>query len=48
MAKALKRAGKSVQLITLPHEDQGLSHSATREQMLEAIMSFLELNDPPG
>lgn len=48
MAEALKRAGKSVQLITLPHEDHWLSRSATREQMLEAIVSFLELNDPPS
>lgn len=47
MAKALKRAGKSVQLITLTHEDHWLSRSATREQMLEALVSFLELNDPP-
>lgn len=47
MAKALQRAGKSVQLVTLPHEDHWLSHSATREQMLEAIVSFLASNDPP-
>jgi len=46
MAKALKRAGKSVQLITLSHEDHWLSRSATREQTLEAVVSFLELNDP--
>ena len=48
MAEALKRAGKSVQLISLPHEDHWLSHSATREQMLEAVVHFLERNDPPG
>ncbi len=48
MAEALQRAGKSVQLISLPHEDHWLSHSATREQMLEAIVHFLERNDPPG
>jgi dipeptidyl aminopeptidase/acylaminoacyl peptidase len=47
MAEALQRAGKSVQLVTLPHEDHWLSHSATREQMLDAIVSFLESNDPP-
>ncbi len=48
MAKALQRAGKSVQLISLPHEDHWLSHSATREQMLEAVVNFLERNDPAG
>lgn len=48
MAKALQRAGKSVQLVSLPEEDHWLSHSATREQMLDAVVSFLERNDPPG
>ncbi len=47
MAKALQRAGKSVQLVSLPHEDHWLSHSATREQMLDAVVQFLESNDPP-
>lgn len=48
MAKALERAGKSVQLISLPHEDHWLSQSATREQMLEAVADFLGRNDPPN
>jgi acetyl esterase/lipase len=48
MAKALRQAGKSVELVSLPHEDHWLSHSATRAQMLEAIVTFLEHNDPPG
>lgn len=48
MAKALKRAGKSVQLVSLPHEDHWLSHGETREQMLEDIVTFLEQHDPPG
>lgn len=48
MAKALKRAGKSVEFVSLPHEDHWLSHSVTREQMLEAVVTFLEHNDPPG
>lgn len=47
MAKALQRAGKFVQLVSLPHEDHWLSHSATRQQMLDAVVSFLERNDPP-
>jgi dipeptidyl aminopeptidase/acylaminoacyl peptidase len=46
MAKALSRAGKSVQMVTLPHEDHWLSHSETREQMLEAVVGFLERTDP--
>ncbi len=44
----LRHAGKPAQLISLPHEDHWLSHSATREKMLEAIVNFLERNDPPG
>ncbi|HUY83324.1 MAG TPA: prolyl oligopeptidase family serine peptidase [Steroidobacteraceae bacterium] len=48
MAKALRRAGKAVQLLALPHEDHWLSHSATREQMLETVVAFVERNDPPG
>lgn len=48
MAKALNRAGKSVELVSLPHEDHWLSRSVTREQMLEAIVTFLERNNPPG
>lgn len=48
MAEALTRAGKSVQLVSLPEEDHWLSHSATRERMLETIVKFLENNDPTG
>jgi dipeptidyl aminopeptidase/acylaminoacyl peptidase len=48
MAKALRRAGKSVQFISLPNEDHWLSHNTTREQMLDAVVSFLERNDPPS
>lgn len=48
MAKALERAGKSVQLVSLPHEDHWLSRGETREQMLDAVVSFLERNDPPN
>lgn len=47
MAKALKRAGKSVKLISLSHEDRWPSQGATREQILKAVVSFLERNDPP-
>lgn len=46
MAEALERAHKSVQLVSLPHEDHWLSRSATRAQMLDAVVAFLERNDP--
>ena len=48
MADALKRAGKPVELLTLPGEDHWLSHSPTRLQMLFATVKFLEANNPPG
>jgi dipeptidyl aminopeptidase/acylaminoacyl peptidase len=35
-------------MVTLPHEDHWLSHSGTREQMLEAVVGFLERTDPPA
>ncbi len=46
MADALKHAGKSVELVTLKHEDHWLSRSATRQQMLEASVAFLRKNNP--
>jgi dipeptidyl aminopeptidase/acylaminoacyl peptidase len=48
MADALKRAGKPVELVALPSEDHWLSRSQTRLQMLQAIVKFLEANNPPG
>jgi dipeptidyl aminopeptidase/acylaminoacyl peptidase len=48
MADAMKTAGGSVEFITLPGEDHWLSRSATREQMLNATVSFLEKHNPPG
>jgi dipeptidyl aminopeptidase/acylaminoacyl peptidase len=47
MADALKKAGKPVELVTLPGEDHNLSRGATRLQMLEALVAFLEKNNPP-
>jgi dipeptidyl aminopeptidase/acylaminoacyl peptidase len=47
MLSALKRAGKSVEMMTLKHEDHWLSRSATRLQMLEATVAFLRANNPP-
>jgi dipeptidyl aminopeptidase/acylaminoacyl peptidase len=46
MADALKRAGKSVDLVVLSHEDHWLSHGDTRLQMLQATMDFLAKNNP--
>jgi dipeptidyl aminopeptidase/acylaminoacyl peptidase len=48
MENALKRAGKSVTLVTLKHEDHWLSHSETRLQMLQATVDFLKANNPPN
>jgi dipeptidyl aminopeptidase/acylaminoacyl peptidase len=46
MADALKHAGKTVELVTLKHEDHWLSRSATRQQMLEASVAFLRKYNP--
>jgi dipeptidyl aminopeptidase/acylaminoacyl peptidase len=46
MAAALKHAGKSVELVTLKHEDHWLSRSATRLQMLEAAVAFVKKYNP--
>jgi len=48
MADALTRAGKPVTLVTLDGEDHWGSRSATRLQLLTAVVSFLEVNNPPN
>jgi len=48
MVDALRKAGKDVQLVVLDHEDHWLSRGATRLQMLQATMDFLQKNNPPG
>jgi dipeptidyl aminopeptidase/acylaminoacyl peptidase len=48
MADALKRAGAPVEMVTLNNEDHWLSRSATRLQMLQAVVAFLEKNNPPN
>ena len=48
MLGALKRAGKSAEMITMKHEDHWLSRSETRLQMLQASVAFLKANNPPG
>jgi dipeptidyl aminopeptidase/acylaminoacyl peptidase len=48
MLSALKRAGKSVDMVTMKHEDHWLSRSETRLQMLQASVAFLKANNPPN
>jgi cephalosporin-C deacetylase-like acetyl esterase len=48
MYRALKKAGKPVELVTLKHEDHWLSTGATRLQMLQAMVAFLQANNPPN
>lgn len=47
MAEAMRRAGKPVQLVTLPHEDHWLSSSETRLTMLQSTVEFVLKNNPP-
>jgi dipeptidyl aminopeptidase/acylaminoacyl peptidase len=47
MARALKRAGKPYNFVTLKDEDHWLSRSQTRLQMLEAMVDFLKVHNPP-
>jgi dipeptidyl aminopeptidase/acylaminoacyl peptidase len=46
MAKALKRAGKPLEFVSLAKEDHYLSRSATRLQMLKTSVDFLQRNNP--
>jgi acetyl esterase/lipase len=48
MLSALKRAGKSVEIVAMKHEDHWLSRSETRLQMLQATVAFLRANNPPN
>jgi dipeptidyl aminopeptidase/acylaminoacyl peptidase len=48
MARALQKAGKQVELLTLAGEDHWLSRSETRRTMLEAVVAFVEKHNPPG
>jgi dipeptidyl aminopeptidase/acylaminoacyl peptidase len=47
MAAALRKAGKTVEFITLLGEDHWLSKSDTRLKMLEAAVAFVEKYNPP-
>jgi dipeptidyl aminopeptidase/acylaminoacyl peptidase len=46
MAEALAKAGKPFEFVTLQGEDHWLSRGATRLQMLQAVVRFLEKNNP--
>ncbi|MFZ0267938.1 alpha/beta hydrolase family protein [Caulobacter sp.] len=48
MIKALKAAGKPVDLVTLAAEDHWLSREPTRIQMLKATIEFIEKHNPPN
>jgi cephalosporin-C deacetylase-like acetyl esterase len=48
MADALRRAGKPVEMVELKSDDHWLSRGATRLQMLQATMAFIEKNNPPN
>jgi dipeptidyl aminopeptidase/acylaminoacyl peptidase len=47
MADALKDAGKPYKLVVLREEDHWLSRAATRRQMLEEAVAFVEQHNPP-
>jgi dipeptidyl aminopeptidase/acylaminoacyl peptidase len=47
MYDALRKAGKSVEMVTLKNEDHWLSRSETRLQMLKASVEFLRAHNPP-
>jgi len=46
MADALRNAGKPYELVELREEDHFLSRPATRKQMLEAAMRFVQQHNP--
>ncbi|HEV7443042.1 MAG TPA: prolyl oligopeptidase family serine peptidase, partial [Steroidobacteraceae bacterium] len=47
MLKALTKANKKVELVTMKKEDHWLSHGETRLLMLQSSMAFLKANNPP-
>ena len=47
MLKALQKANKPVELVTLKKEDHWLSRSETRLLMLQTSVAFLKANNPP-
>jgi dienelactone hydrolase len=47
MRKALTKANKRVEMVTLKKEDHWLSRGETRLQMLQSSIAFLKANNPP-
>jgi dipeptidyl aminopeptidase/acylaminoacyl peptidase len=47
MLKALTKAGKKVELVTMKKEDHWLSRGETRLLMLQSLITFLKVNNPP-
>jgi dipeptidyl aminopeptidase/acylaminoacyl peptidase len=48
MARAMTRAGKPFEFVTLENEDHHLQDQAERQKMLNATITFLERNNPPN
>ena len=48
MARNLRAAGKPVEQLEIKSEDHWLSRDATRKQVLEAMVAFVEKNNPPN
>jgi dipeptidyl aminopeptidase/acylaminoacyl peptidase len=46
MFTSMRHANKSVELVTLKHEDHWLSRGETRLQMLQATVAFLQAHNP--
>jgi dipeptidyl aminopeptidase/acylaminoacyl peptidase len=47
MQKALQRAGKPIEFVTMKKGDHWLTTSENRTLLLEASISFLKKNNPP-
>ena len=47
MLKALTKANKKVELVTMKKEDHWLSRGETRLLMLQSSIAFLKANNPP-
>jgi len=48
MYDALRHAGKPVELVMLPQEDDLISGAGSRLLMLQKSVAFLRANNPPG
>jgi dipeptidyl aminopeptidase/acylaminoacyl peptidase len=48
MDRALRRANKQVEYVTMDKEDHFLSHEKTRVEMLKAAVAFVEKYNPPN